>query len=68
MNLRKKYFNFKIINEFEKKYKYTFKKIYKIKKSSDPFEVIVNTSKLKRLFIFSAKFNSSRKIISKIIN
>ena len=52
----------KILNEFEKKYKYKFKKIFKIKKSSDPFEVIADTSKFKKLFNFSAKYNSSSKL------
>ena len=55
-----------IVNEFEKKYKIKFKKIYQNKKLGDPFEVIADTAKLKKFFNFSAKYNSSRKIISKI--
>lgn len=55
-----------IVNEFEKKYKKRFKKIFKIKKTGDPFEVIADTEKLNKLFNFSAKYNSSKKIISKI--
>ena len=52
-----------IVNEFEKKYKIKFKKIYKNKKSGDPFEVIADTARLKKIFNFSAKYNSSSKII-----
>lgn len=55
-----------ILTEFEKKYKFKFRKIFKIKKSSDPFEVIADTGKFNKLFNFSPKYNSSRKIISKI--
>ena len=55
-----------IVNEFEKKYKKKFKKIFKIKKTSDPLEVIADTSKLNKLFNIPLKYNSTRKIISKI--
>ena len=48
-----------------KKYKKRFKKIYKNKKSSDPFEVIADTSRLKKFSNFQ-RSNSSSKIISKI--
>ncbi len=57
---------FEILIEFEKKYKYEFIKVFKIKKKTDPFEVIADTSRLKKLFNFSPKYNSSKKIISKI--
>lgn len=55
-----------IVSEFEKKYKKRIKTIFKIKESGDPFEVIADTSKLKKIFKFRAKYNSNRKIISKI--
>ena len=57
---------FEILIEFEKKYKFEFIKVFKIKKMTDPFEVIADTSRLKKLFNFSPKYNSSKKIISKI--
>tara|TARA_B110000483_G_scaffold233919_1_gene303267 strand:+ start:108 stop:317 length:210 start_codon:yes stop_codon:yes gene_type:complete len=52
-----------IVNEFKNKYKNKFKKIYK---TSDPFEVIADTSKLNKLFNILLKYNSTRNIISKI--
>ena len=55
-----------ILEEFEKKYNYKFNKIYKIKKQSDPFEVIADNSKLKKIFHFKAKYNSNKKILDKI--
>ena len=56
----------RICNEFEKFYKVKIKKIIKLKKDSDPYEVIADISLLKKLFNYSAKYNSYKKIISKI--
>ena len=55
-----------IVNQFEKKFKTKFKKNYKFKKLSDPFEVIADTTKLNKLFNISLKYNSIKKIINKI--
>lgn len=55
-----------ILEEFEKIHNYKFNKIYKIKKKSDPFEVIADNSKLKKMFHFKAKYNSKKKILDNI--
>ena len=56
----------KIVEGFEKKFKNKFKKIFKVKNESDPFEVIADTTKLKKIFNFKPKYNSNKKILSKI--
>jgi UDP-glucose 4-epimerase len=56
----------KIVEGFEKIFKTKFKKIFKVKNESDPFEVIADTTKLNKIFNFKPKYNSNRKVLSKI--